>query len=495
MPARIRIGPNDLCPCRSGKKYKKCCRGKIDWERIINEPNENPAEYLSLRGKNMFFLERVADALQLDRVQNPNDLAEFKRAFTASAVRKIAEAIITTWPNGSDLNRALREERTSTAAFYSGTYDPEAVKRGVTRHSLYADTILLADPLVDPRHVRPEFNPIENPDQHRSATLRWVTLWFAMSPWIEAGIVKFVRTPGDFDTGLEFQTMKQAEQLREQEPELAALQADFVNTEADHLMKSYKRQMLLGFPDDYLRQRIREWKPSLSNTEVEGILRYMHRLRDADPYFIDTIDKMKEGELLQVTTGTNYYMAKIIAMSTGAHLITDLEIRWKELELDKRSVGFDPSAWNPFAKAFSSLRWQFLDNVPLEAALRLRKENRLENMRSFLRRAWRAAAPEDSYQPSAATELAAELDERIRDAEVEWRAIDSDLLKWFGTELAAGVLGLGPAIAMGAASWAAGGVAVAAATTLAVAQRKRADWETKFPAGFFLGLKKSAPAS
>lgn len=492
MPGRIKIGPNDLCPCRTGNKFKKCCRGKIDWERIINSPNENPAEYLSLRGKSVFFLERIADALQLDRLRNPNDLVAFKRAFTPAAVKKIAEAIITTWPNKFDLDRALREERVNTAGFYSGTYDPEAIKRGVTRHSLYADTILLADPLVDPRHVRPEFNPIENPSQHRSATLRWVTLWFAMAPWIEAGIVKFVRTPGDFDTALEFQTMRQAEQLREQEPELAVLQADFIDREADTLMKSYKQQMMLGFPDEYLRRSIREWKPSVSKEEVEGILRYMHKLRAADPYFIDTIDKLEGGELLQVTTGTNYYMAKIIAMGAGAHLITDLEIRWKELELDKHRLGFDPSAWSPFAKAFQSIRWQFLENVPLDAALRLRKEDRLESMRSFLRRTWRAAAPEESYQPSAATDLAAELNERIREAEVEWRRIDSDLLKWFGTELAAGVLGLGPAIAMGGAAWAAGGVVAAAATTLGVAQRTRTDWETKFPAAFFLNLKSAA---
>ena len=25
---KIKIGPNDPCPCGSGKKYKKCCRDK-----------------------------------------------------------------------------------------------------------------------------------------------------------------------------------------------------------------------------------------------------------------------------------------------------------------------------------------------------------------------------------------------------------------------------------------------------------------------------------
>jgi len=24
--AELKVGPNDLCPCGSGKKFKKCCR-------------------------------------------------------------------------------------------------------------------------------------------------------------------------------------------------------------------------------------------------------------------------------------------------------------------------------------------------------------------------------------------------------------------------------------------------------------------------------------
>ena len=36
---KIKIGPNDPCPCGSGKKYKKCCRDKdLAAERGQNAP-------------------------------------------------------------------------------------------------------------------------------------------------------------------------------------------------------------------------------------------------------------------------------------------------------------------------------------------------------------------------------------------------------------------------------------------------------------------------
>ena len=27
LPAKVRVGRNELCPCRSGRKFKKCCIG------------------------------------------------------------------------------------------------------------------------------------------------------------------------------------------------------------------------------------------------------------------------------------------------------------------------------------------------------------------------------------------------------------------------------------------------------------------------------------
>ena len=31
------IGPNEKCPCGSGKKYKKCCKSEVDAIRLVNE--------------------------------------------------------------------------------------------------------------------------------------------------------------------------------------------------------------------------------------------------------------------------------------------------------------------------------------------------------------------------------------------------------------------------------------------------------------------------
>jgi SEC-C motif len=87
-----KIGANDTCPCWSGAKYKKCCRGKVDWPTIL-AGKDGHIDHLSARGRNLVFADVIYDALQLD-TENPPNLEAWKRAFTADAIRKIYEVTL-----------------------------------------------------------------------------------------------------------------------------------------------------------------------------------------------------------------------------------------------------------------------------------------------------------------------------------------------------------------------------------------------------------------
>ena len=162
-----------------------------------------------------------------------------------------------------------------------------------------------------------------------------------------------------------------------------------------------------------------------------------------------------------------------------------MEGRWREIELDRAKAKIDERKWSPFAKAFHNAPIKYLDNVPLESARLLRKEERLEDMRGFLRKVWRASG-DDSFNSANVDNLTAELLEHVREAEDEWRKIDRDLIKWLG-----GAGALGSLIGAGTGSW-----LPAVATTvssglaaLAAAKHAHLSLDKRFPAGFFLKLK------
>ena len=107
-------------------------------------------------------------------------------------------------------------------------------------------------------------------------------------------------------------------------------------------------------------------------------------------------------------------------------------------------------------------------------------------MRGFMRKVWNAAAPENSFAEGNADNLAAELREKVREAEGEWDKIDRDLLKWIGITTA------GSFVARGGADWvsAALGSAIAGVGSLVVAGHQRRSFERRYPAAFLLKLKR-----
>ena len=496
MITKARIAVNDPCPCGSLRKFKKCCRGRVPWENYVaGAPLSQVVPHLSVRGKNLAFIDRIAGALQLDKLPNTAELKDFKRAFTPMAVRRIFEAIVEIWPSADDLDRALRAERASTSAIYSGFYDPPSILQGVTRHTLYSDTILLVDPFPTPRFMRDEFSPLLKPEMHRSTALRWTTLWFAFSPWIEAGLVKFVRTPGDFDVKAEQESMEAARERFERDPELKALlKRQVEESDQSSYMASYKKAMVLVMPDEYLRQKMREYNPSWPEEKIDAVMKALQRQRDEHPYFIEPLAMDKESsELQHLTSGTTFGMAKETAILTGSHFITDMPTRWREIELDRETSSVDVGRWSPFAKAFQGLTFDYLENVPLEAALLLRQEGRLEDLRAFLRKVWRASSGGDAFGEEKIANLAAELHQRVNEAEAEWIKIKRELTLFAGGQFAVGALTL-PLVAPGEVEWKAAAVVATGLANLAGAAYRRREFRKQYPAGFFLKLQQRRPS-
>lgn len=487
MAKKTKIGRNNPCPCMSGKKYKKCCFGKTPWQDILNKSLEERFHYFSTRGKNLAFISAIAAALQFDKLDFSSTWGDIKRAVTPDAVRFIHEAILSIWPHNDDLTRVFKLESKDTSGLYVGNYDLPSIGKCVTRHCLYSDTILLVDPFLHPLSVREEYNPILDPKQHITSTIKHALLWLAMEPWIVAGIVKFVRTPGDFDAEINFECMEIERQRFERNPEFKkaldkTIEQNMKSDEVQH-MREY---MLYSQPDDYILSTLKEMDPNISKKQIDDFFKYLKKRREDHPFLPLHSDKEKSSELIHFTSGTNYEMAKIIAKLSGSHLITDLKSRWLEIEIDRENAQIDDGNWSAFAKAFHEIKWKYIENIDLEKALQLRKENRLNNMRSFFRKLWKEASTGDPFDRENAENLSTELQERTREADYEWEKINSDLVRYFGGTMATGALLAAPAVATGKGSFVAAGIAVAGVTELAVTRMRRKMFPKKYPAGFFL---------
>lgn len=353
MSRQSKIRRNDPCPCMSGKKFKTCCSGKVNWDAII-QGGRDYRPYLSVRGRNLYFANRISDALQFDPRGKPPSLKDYKAAFTADAVRKIHEAVMEVWPPDMDIFEALKRPSGEVSGLYIGDYQPEYLTRGIVRHSIYANRILLIDPFIYPKSVRDEFNPVVNPAQYRAQTLKNVNLWSALLPWIQAGIVEVVRTPADFDHQLNWDFMNAQLKKFEENAELKRASKESVDElSARHTKKFIYQQLLLGAPDSYLRSKFEEMAHDTKDSNFDEFLKSIHQEREQDPDFLEPLGPESEAQLFTITSGASYPSATMTAGITGSYLFTDIYVKWREIELDRESHSAENKVWGPLRKGLT----------------------------------------------------------------------------------------------------------------------------------------------
>ena len=482
-----KVGRNDPCPCGSGKKFKHCCKNEVDWNQI-KEERLNVTPHLSIRGRNLLFVNKIAEALQLD--STTSSLKKYKSAFTKEAVIKIHAALMEVWPPDIDIHNTLKKTSSDVSGLYIGDYEPEYILKGLVRHSIYSNKLLVVDPFIYPLSVRDEYNPILTPEQYRTQTLKNVNFWFSLLPWIDAGIVEVIRTPADFDRKLNWESMKQQQKKYEENEELRKA----IDKSTGELMErhSYEQSFqlqLLSAPNSHLEKLFNESELEKKGLTPKGFISFIEQLREENPNFLEPLSEKKSVQLHMFSSGANYTIAMLTANLTNSYLVTDLYAKWKEIEIDRVNNNAENKEWTPFAKAFQNLELKFLNNLSLEHALTLRKENRLESFRAFLRKVWKSARTTDTFSKTNAKLLAEELIEETIKAEEEWKQIDRNLLKWVGAELGSGIAAAGPMIASGHGQFLAAGIAIAGIINLGVTQSERKSFKNKYPAAFFLKLK------
>lgn len=479
----LKVGRNDPCPCGSTKKFKACCSGKVDWAEAERLPPRDASRLLTIRGKNLQFIGNLLKQLPPPLVENASDWTDFKARITPEFVEFAHRGVADLWPDEEDYRRALTAEKESTTALYTGSFEPDQLFRAINRLSLYCDQILLIDPFQRPGILRRDVDPVAHPELHRASTLRNLYIWIRLWPWMSAGIVSFIRPPYDFNPGLWDEAARIQEERVKRNPKLK----DYYDRDvADHMARvspmdgGYGENFALSLPDEKLRELLHSSgrEPFASDEEF---FEFINHRRDTHPYFMRRLAGQR-GEVFIESSGASYEISKRICRLTDSHIATDMTSRWKELEVDREEAGIDLAGWSPLAKALSETKFRALEGVSLDSALQLRKENRLESMRNFLRKVWKSCRSPNEFSETNAAELAGELEHEVAVAKTEWAKIDAELLNWAAGSvapfLASTTVGFVPTAIT---------AIVGGAVGLAKAHIHRKNFHATHPAGFFLG--------
>jgi hypothetical protein len=435
---------------------------------------------MTLQERNVALLDAIPGIFDFKAKSSLEDL---KASVTAKNVRTLYDYIAWLWPPSTNVPNLLPRPDTKLRALYLGDARPEAIVRNVFRFGLYADEILAISPFHNPWIMAESFNPLVNPDQWRSDTLKLLLFVGTLDPWVRAGLVTLVPNPNLYDPELFRRTAALAkDRLRGYKPTPQDIRDVSVEEET--------KRMFMTAPLSFFERTARELNPDLSEAGVQELLIGVEASRKRDPLLLDETLEESGAQMMVFRSGANLETAIYLAQLTGAFPYTTLGFRWKELMSVRQDLPEAAQVWTPLTRAFQTLQFRFLDRVDPRFALRMRADGRLQSFRSFLRRLWRQSegntAISETNLDRIAREYSDELTDEYRKAEAEWDGIDRDLLKWFGPTMAGtiatGSLGL---------SLPAAGFSIAAVTELIVARRKRGEFRKRIPMSVFVDLSKS----
>ncbi|MGH8030426.1 MAG: SEC-C metal-binding domain-containing protein, partial [Arenimonas sp.] len=310
--------PEQPCPCGSDETYAKCCQSRTPWERP-------PWNVWSLRERNLGFIRALASVLELN---DDTPWTEIQRGLSDAQVSRVHRIAQGLWPEGSDLAELLpRPTPGRTRAVYMGSSDPRTMAASVISLVPLFDQVLVMDPFVNPRYIRPEYNPVIAPTQYKLQFLKNAMFWLSLAPLIAAGNVVLFPNPADLDFAFH-----------------SAMHAMAMERTADWVMDTqdleefrglgrddFQRTLLL-LPDATLKSLFRKSTPDVPDDTLDGVIATMRELGEADPLaLLQVLPLGPDGGQILALRCVTLEVALFVAQTTGAVIVTDLHALWEHL--------------------------------------------------------------------------------------------------------------------------------------------------------------------
>lgn len=408
--------PDDPCGCASGHRFKKCCYG-------IALGDRPPWNVFSIRERNLMLCRAIIDTLGLNNGKTWQDV---QRELSDAQVKRIHEMMEFLWPADTNIAELLpRPDKHVFRAVYLGLVDPRTIAGSVTSWLPYFDEIIVVHPFPNPSYMRPKFSPTDSPAQHKSQTLKNVSLLLSLMPLIDAGIVHMVPDPMEFNAEFRRSLMAmagaRAADLKLENSDMAVAR----KLGEDDFRRAFQRQ-----PEDVLRRQIQDSQPTITPELLEGTIRYMKESLQNDPFaLLQPLVPGEAGSQLQLFRGMSLELAMFFAQLTGSIIYTDSPAHWKQLiNHSKLSKGQDgASPWEILTNAVRKI--DLITELNPLINLELREAGLLGHARRvFLRIRNTVLITGKSEVRQTAEWLARKLDIAVRRSEKEWDGCTTKIL-------------------------------------------------------------------
>ncbi|AJD41688.1 hypothetical protein RGR602_CH02362 [Rhizobium gallicum bv. gallicum R602sp] len=318
-PASVNpLRPRDDCGCGSGLPFRECCNPKP----LALRPAWG---LMSIRERNLMLFRGIVKILAFEEKE---DWVQVRRDLTDEKISEVYRLFDGLWPLETDMLQLLPKPDGVARAVYTGSIHPSAIADHALGACLYFGELIIEHPFLHAGTMKKEFSPVENPGLYRQEFIKTIVFMMKVMPFVQAGLVNLVPDLCYFDRHLRLQMM-----------EMATFRAAGMSTPKDArieaLMRADAQRSIMSLPRDVLRRHFSMASTQGESIGVEEALGSLTNLREADPLAVlhsHLEPGKKNGDVNLVRLAPNFEMSMYLAQATGAAIITDSAIRWRDVQ-------------------------------------------------------------------------------------------------------------------------------------------------------------------
>jgi hypothetical protein len=348
---------------------------------------------LSIKERNLTLYNAVIDIFKARH----GDWNSIRENITDDRIRELYKVIGWLWNPDTEIMDLLPRPRNLLSACYSGTIDPRITPLTILGYSLYVDRIIMVSPFVNPRVMNKDYSPVDNPSQYTLDTLKTLSIFLQVIPFIDADIVEMIPDPCDFDPYLRHRLHSIATTRMKYRP----IRKEDLEDGTELMHDDFKKYLLYS-PPERVKQIMRHADPNLSEKEQDKLLEYLEQLRQTDPLApLNTIgDQDKNGQLQLLRLGGTLEMALYLSQISGSFIYTDVKYRWEEIQSAtlKRSRDDRDNPWLPVVDELNKLHHSITIISDPTCVIEIKEQGIVNDMILLYRRIFDVACHHNSYE-------------------------------------------------------------------------------------------------
>lgn len=294
-----------------------------DGKRFKETKHYQAIRELTLAQRNIILLDLMEVAFSLKSGQS---LDEIRRLFDAKKVKNFYNSYADVWPPDTDFLLMLKRDGKKSRAITYVDFSSEAVGQTINSLPLYFDEVLAPDPTHFPWNMKPEMNPIAHPEQFVEDTYKILLGILFAAPSISHGRLFLVPDIIDFN-----------HDAREKLWASAKKRFFDVNI-GERDKKASKRMMkrayfhaLTKLPDESLRMQIKKSDQSISESDVEAVMRHLRKKAASDLQNLPNHKIPSDGDLMVMRSGGNLEQMVLMSNLTKSMAVTESDTKVSEI--------------------------------------------------------------------------------------------------------------------------------------------------------------------